>query len=315
MYHHQIVPFGEYQKHIFKNPISQNSFSIVPEAGGCVLDIVFQNNSILDGYKTPEELQFNKWAKNCLLYPFPNRLKDGQYQWEGKTYQFPINDSHTGNALHGFGMAKEMTVEDTNVTTDTAQITCTYAYDGKQEHYPFPFTITVKFEISDEQKFSVNIGIQNDGIGNIPIGWGWHPYFKLTDKVDDLSLQVPTCEWIGVDGRMIPTGKRYTYEEFKQMKKIGSTVLDNAFAVVKEAQESNFEVVLQSEQHRLNYWQETGENKYNFIQLFTPPYRSSIAIEPMTCNIDALNNQEGLLVLQAQERLTTTFGLNYERLS
>lgn len=312
MYQHHVTSFGEFQKHTFENTLTKNSFSLVPEFGACVLDIVFQGNSVIDGYQTPTELRLNKWGKNCVLFPFPNRLKDGIYQWGDDIYRFPINDSHTGNALHGFGMNKNMTIKKVKTTKEKAEITCVYTDLGEHEYYPFLFTFEITFSINNQQAFQVAIAAENNGTQAMPIGWGWHPYFKLSEKVDTVQLQVPACEWIGIDGQMIPTGKRYDYDEFIAMKAIKSTVLDNGFAISSEGQGARFEVVLKTDKHQLNYWQSTGENQYNFIQLFTPSYRGSIAIEPMTCNIDAFNNKEGLIVLEPGKRVENSFGFGYQ---
>src|SRR5437762_1084573 len=36
-----------------------------------------------------------------VLFPFPNRIRDGKYTWGQKNYQLSTNDS-AGNAIHGF---------------------------------------------------------------------------------------------------------------------------------------------------------------------------------------------------------------------
>ena len=52
--------------------------------------------------------------------------------------------------------------------------------------------------------------------------------------------------------------------------------------------------------------------KWNFLQVFTPPHRQSIALEPMTCNIDAFNNQDGLKMLAPKETLSGVFGVTWK---
>ena len=76
-------------------------------------------------------------------------------------------------------------------------------------------------------------------------------------------------------------------------------------------QEKNAEVILQSDKGKLTYWQETGEGKYNFIQIFTPPHRTCIALEPMTSNIDTFNNGDGLVLLKENEQLSGNFGFGF----
>lgn len=310
MFQHESFSFGKYEAHRIKN--EQNTgFCLVPEYGACLLELSFSGQQILDAYTTPQELDFNRWSKNVFLYPFPNRLKNGQYSWEGKTYQFPINDGQTGNALHGFGSDKPLKIEEVILKETQASMLLSYHYEGDIGAYPFPFNFTVSLKIEATGSFEVNMLFENTGQSALPIGWGWHPYFKLSDKVESHDLQTPPIALIGIDKYMIPTGKTYAFDDFLSMKKIGSTVLDNCFKIDHRGQ--NAIIQLSGTKGMLQYWQETGIAKYNYVQLFTPPYRESLAIEPMTCNVDAFNNSEGLIRLEPGESSGCSFGLSFEQ--
>jgi len=56
--------------------------------------------------------------------------------------------------------------------------------------------------------------------------------------------------------------------------------------------------------------QETGKYKYNFLQVYTPPHRKSIAIEPMTCAPNAFNNEQGLIILAPFESFSASWGIS-----
>ncbi len=312
MYHLDVSPFGEFEKFELHNPATDNGFVLVPHFGACVLDICFAGQSVIDGYSTPEEMRINKWGKNVLLYPFPNRLKDGRYEWQGMTHQFPVNDRDTGNALHGFGMDKEMRVEEIEVAKDFAEVTCLYTSRGEEAGYPFPFTFAVTFRMEDAQTFEAEIVFKNDGNTAIPVGFGWHPYFRLSDSADRMELQLPPCAIIEVDDRMIPTGNRQTFERFSDLTPIGTMVLDNCFAL--SAEKGKAQLLLRGERGTLHYWQETGAGKFDFLQLFTPPHRRSLAVEPMSCNINAFNNGEGLITLEPGADAYARFGFSWEAL-
>lgn len=310
MFTHTQDAFGQFVAHHIKNPETNTGFSIVPGQGGVVLDIQFEGISILDGYQTPIELDLKNWGKSALLYPFPNRLKDGKYHWDGHQYQFPINDSQTENALHGLGVHKAMNIAKVMTSEKSGTIICQYNSKGEEEFYPFLFQFSAAFTIT-ERGFDVELVVLNQDQESIPFGYGWHPYFTLGDSVETTELQLPKLDLIGIDQRMIPTGKRYPYEEFAQAKPIGATVLDNCFAVHPNA-ENKIEIQLKGSKGTLNYWQETKASTYPFVQIFTPPKRTSIAIEPMTCNVDAFNNQEGLIKLEAGEKSSARFGLTFQ---
>lgn len=309
MYKHTVEPFGKFEKHTIQNA-QGDSFALVPAFGANLLDLKFDNVSILDGYQTPEELVANKWSKNIILFPFPNRLKDGQYTHEGITYQFYINNADTQNAIHGFSKDVEMLVESTFTDSHHGIITCAYHHDGTHKAYPFKFKFTITFVLRGSE-FEIEMQFINLEDKPIPVGLGWHPYFHMAEKSNDVSLQMPNSQLIIVDERMLPTGKKQAYDAFSDLKKIDATFLDNGFYLTDQTK--NAEVILESELGKLTYWQETGKGKWNFVQIFTPPHRHSIAIEPMTCNIDAFNNKDGLTMLQSNESLGGKFGVKFSK--
>lgn len=309
MFAHTQEAFGQFVVHHIKDPKTKTGFSIVPAQGGIILDIRFKDISIIDGYQTPIEVDLNNWGKSVLLYPFPNRLKDGQYQWEGQTYQFPLNDDQTQNALHGLGMTQAMNI--TKVVTDdqSGTLICQYSNQGKHDYYPFLFHFSAAFTIT-ESGFAVELSAKNQDQKAIPFGYGWHPYFSLSEKIEEVELQLPNLDLVGIDARMIPTGKRYAFDDFLKPKKIGTTVLDNCFAT-QTTPDNKIHIHLKGSKGSLDYWQENQTGAYQFVQLFTPPMRKSIAIEPMTCNVDAFNNQDGLITLNPGESSSARFGFNF----
>ena len=305
MYKHTIEPFGKFEKHTIGNE-QGGSFSVVPAFGANLLDLKFNNISVLDGYQTPEELIKNSWSKNIILFPFPNRLRDGQYTYGGVTYQFDINNADTQNAIHGFSKDVLMTVAKVKTDAHEGSITCEYQHDGSHKAYPFKFNFKITF-ILRGAALEVEMQFTNLEIKPIPVGLGWHPYFRISEKSDDTSLQMPDCQLIIIDDRMLPTGEKRAFKDFETLKKIDSTFLDNGFYI--NNQDENAEVTLQSKLGKLIYWQETGAAKWNYVQVFTPPHRQSIAIEPMTCNMDAFNNKDGLVLLTPQATLKGKFGV------
>lgn len=304
---HTVLPFGRWEKHVFEHAATGLAMELVPEEGACLLDLRFNHHSVLDGYRTPEEMDINRWAKSNFLLPFPNRLNEGSYEWEGQIYQFEINDSLTNNALHGFGNQLPFVPGYVELREKFCIVTCTHDNDGSHPGYPFPFRFEVQFKLHTEQGFQVHMRMTNTGQQTIPAGFGWHPYFTLGQSIDQYRLSLPACELVGIDGRMIPTGKTYDYEEFAEEKLIGITVLDNCFVFRK----GPISWSVSGEIGTLVFRQDSGHGKFNYLQLFTPPDRKSLAIEPMSCNIDAFNNREGLLLLFPRQTASAGFALTY----
>lgn len=313
MYKHSTEAFGAFTKHVLRSEKTGHQLAILPEYGAIVLDLQLHGVSILDTYQTPQEVINNSWAKNTVLYPFPNRLKDGTYDWGGQSYHFFANESLTNTAIHGFGQDKPMKVTFLEVEETTAAITCLYTDYGTHEAYPFRFSVEMAFTLSDEKGFELQLTLRNHDEQVIPAGLGWHPYFTIGPKADIYRLQMPECRLVGIDERMLPTGKTYEYDDFSTLKPVGVTVLDNCFEL--PVQEGRAETTVMGEKGTLHYWQETGAGKYNFLQVFIPPLRHCIALEPMTCAPDAFNNGTGLAQLEPGEKLSGRFGVWLEKAS
>ena len=316
MYKHTISPFGSFDKHTIQNE-NGDSLSIVPGFGANLIDLQFDNISVIEGYQTPEALVENNWGKSIILFPYPNRLRDGQYTHEGKTYQFDLNNVATQNSIHGFSNNVPMTVERIETDSNQGSILCTYKHDGSHKAYPFKFLFTVAFILSERtpsergRELTVEMAFTNLDKTSIPVGLGWHPYYRISEKADDTSIQMPECQLVMIDDRMLPTGEKQPFEDFNQLKKIDSTFLDNGFFITEKTDKA--EVILQSDICKLVCWQETGFHKWNFVQVFTPPHRMSIAVEPMTCNVDAFNNKDGLVLLEPNESLSGKFGVVFSK--
>lgn len=323
MFKFEHTSFGENDKITFSDD-KNNRFSLSPNHGGCLLELVFDGQNILDSYSTPEELVENKWSKSAFLYPYPNRLRDGKYKHNGKTYQFAINNATTQNSIHGFGKDVPMRVIKTSLKENEASVRLRWKHDGTNLSYPFKFSmiITMKFKLAYTDKknkkypaeFTVEMALQNNSPHDIPVGLGWHPYFKISEKVDDILLLMPSVDKIEIDSRMLPIGTLSKFEDFKTWRTIGDTVLDNGF-LIKSNDEKTAQICIKSDKAELKFWQEIGPAKFNYTQIFTPPHRNSIAIEPMTCNIDAFNNKDGLLLLTPKAVLDGKFGVRFEQIN
>jgi aldose 1-epimerase len=125
-------------------------------------------------------------------------------------------------------------------------------------------------------------------------------------------LKIPAKHKIEVDPRMIPTGVKLPADSFNQLTKIGDSELDTGFIIEAQKDVATTEIYDPDYDLHIKVWQEIGKWKYNYLQIYIPPSRESIAIEPMTCSIDAFNNKEGLIVLAPEQSVKATCGVKLE---
>ena len=307
--------FGKFTRIKLVNTNSKEHVSVIPDFGANVNEIVLSkkalNYSILDGAKNYSELIKNEWYKGSKLIPFPNRILDGRYTFNRKSFKLPINFQSQKHAIHGLLYNQKFTVKDRTVSKKSSSILLEHLYLGRTDGYPFKFKVHIKYTLSGGG-FECNTVIKNEHSAKIPIGDGWHPYFRLKGSLADMLLRIPSTRQIEVDSRNIPTGEISPFEKFSSLSKIADEEIDSGFQLRKRNGLAETEIVDQEHDLKLTVWQETGEMKYNYVQVFIPPSRKSIAIEPMTCNINAFNNGEGLIILKPKSTFNATYGVRLE---
>ncbi|MCK4296340.1 MAG: hypothetical protein KAX28_06760, partial [Candidatus Marinimicrobia bacterium] len=207
--------FGELTKIKIENSDTREYISIIPEFGGNVNEIALAKEgkiySILNGYETPAEIIKNDYFKSAKLIPFPNRIEDGKYSFNGKDYQLPINKPDENHAIHGFVWNKKLTLQKKEIRDKYASVQFKHIYDSSLPGYPFKTKILITYFLTTEEGFRCITEIKNIDSCKIPVADGWHPYFKTSGKVDELMLKIPAKYKTDVDSRMIPTGKRLLY--------------------------------------------------------------------------------------------------------
>jgi aldose 1-epimerase len=246
----------------------------------------------------PEEIDKNPWFRGRILFPFDDRVHAGRYTFRGTSYQLPINDPQGIDALHGFlyNQSLEITLEKTN--PESAMLRLEGDIDRKPG-YPFRLHITLDYRL-DSYGFHINMHIENRGEAPAPFSVGWHPYFHplhpgdVTPSADDMRLKLPVERYVETDELLVPSGRllpvQGTELDFRQGKPVGSLALDHGFI--------NPEGYVEYQHGALTLRIEQSE-LFAYSQVFIPPDRGSVALEPISAATNAFNQPElGLRVLE-----------------
>jgi aldose 1-epimerase len=277
-----------------------NKMTFSPDMGAAITHLTFGASPAVEVLKPQPEYQFEA----SVLFPFPNRLANGRYEFEGKEYEFPLNDFGRPNALHGLVFDQKFTLTDQGKDASKAWAVAQLELPGTHPAYPFPFRLAVNYSLSDKA-LEIEFEVTNTGNDNMPFGLGWHPYFNLASGLASCALKLPDCHEIEVDENLIPTGKKTPSRCFDDFRLMDGMQLDTCFEIDNVHVENSTLVIL-NDQQTLEVWQDAN---HPFIQVFTPDNGQTIAIEPMTCGINALNTHEGLHILKPESSLTLRCGV------
>jgi aldose 1-epimerase len=283
--------------------------AVLVEVGGGIRTYDVRGQAIIDGYGSNETCES---GRGQVLIPWPNRLQDGLYTFEGQQYQLPLTEPTRQNAIHG--LVRWSNWETLEVEQSTAVVGLTlYPQSG----WPFALDLTIRYTLGpnglDVCTTAVNIGAQS-----APYGTGAHPYLTVgASLIDELYLDSPANRWSPTDDRGIPTHTERVDDspyDFRKARKIGSIELDTAFSDLSRdgSGVATVELTDPSSGDSVRLWM---DGSYDHLMLFsgdTLPIarrRRGLAIEPMTCAPNALRSGEGLVTLTPGESHTARWGV------
>ncbi len=275
---------------------------IYPNLGAAIQELSVNNVSIIDGITNDQAgLDLYKTKFNSsFLFPFPNRVKDGKYSFENKDYLLEVNETNLNNRLHGHIFNKSFSVKSQKVSEKNASVTFSYSDNGTSEGFPFPYEIEITYSFSNSN-MSIDFNVLNIGKTSFPYGIGWHPYFNAKNLGTSVINFNADNQYV-VDEQMIP--KQETPLKFKTPLELGDTFLDDCFIT----KESN--VSFKTDEYDINI-DFSSKTPNSFLQFYTPDTRDCIAIEPMTCAPNSVNNKDGLLTLAPKENYSWNISLNF----
>lgn len=278
--------------------VQQNMrIDIVPSAGGILNAWWVGDVNIIDGYSGHGDFLARVHAgfRSAKLLPFAGRLHEASYAWQGRSYRldkFLLN----GSALHGLVYDQPFVVDETWQDQDGCGIKLIYQYPGDHPGYPFRFSCEVVYRLGAGGllEISTKLGNPSDGVEELPLVDGWHPYFVLGDVVDQWRLKVQSDQMLEYSDALIPTGRYLHDESFLYGATIGNRELDNGF-LLREDVSPFCELTNPANGITVAFIQ---QQHYPFLQLYIPDDRKSIAIENLSGAPDAFNNGMGVTVLK-----------------
>lgn len=228
-----------------------------------------------------------KGGQGDVLVPWPGRIRDGTYSFEGARHELPKNDKDGPNAIHGFLRSRTWEGER---TTTTAQFQ-THITAEDHPGYPFAFDVAVGYELLPTGLACAFVA-RNTGSHPAPFGAGFHPYLATPAGVDATTVQVPATRLVAFDG-LLPTGQVQPLPpdlDLRAPRTLGPLRLNHCVTgLVPDA--DGFTRVHVGD---VTLWM---DRNFPYVVLYTgdalgPEARRGLAVEPMTCATDAFNHPD-----------------------
>lgn len=241
-----------------------------------------------------ELIQFAEFSKRPtsygipILFPFPNRIRDGKFSFQGE--QYAVNPPR-----HGFVRDKSWQVDSHGASVEAgAWLTSSFeAADYPAEilqQFPFPFRLEVTYRLKDA-RLQIETLVKNTGARDMPAGYGIHPYFR---RPSSGTLTVPARQRLEL-AETLPTGKLLDVADRYDLRgaaDINELNLDDIYTGVEADGDGLTRCVLIDEENKLKTVVEFSRVEFPYVVVYTPPApRQAICVEPNTCPTDAFNLQ------------------------
>ena len=273
----------------------------------------------IDGVALLQDYPAESGPPSCagwVLVPWPNRVADGTWSYDGVPQHLDITEPGNGNALHGLLFDAPYTVADR--TPDSITLAADVA---AQRGYPFELATSVRYQLV-ENGLLVTHSLTNTGGRTAPVAVGAHPFLRLgAVPTEDLTLVINADTHIEVDDRLNPTGAsthvQGTRHDFRTGQRVGGVALDDAWGSVRrEPDGSSLHYLEAPDGSQVQLFMDAS---FGYVQAFTTRIFptdggpvTAVAVEPMTAPADAFNSGEGLRWLAPGETWNLSWGIRYQ---
>jgi len=196
----------------------------VPDRRGQMADVVLGHEK-LEGY-IPNPPYFG-----AIVGRYANRIANGTFTLDGKTYNLPKNDGP--NTLHG-GTTRtfDKVVWDAEPLKGKTGVALTYLSKDGEEGFPGNCKVKVTYTLTDANELVIDYEATTDKA--TPINVSQHSYFNLagegTGDILNHEIMIDADRFTPVDKNLIPTGElrpvNGTPFDFRKPTKIGAHIED-----------------------------------------------------------------------------------------
>lgn len=284
---------------------------VVTEVGATLRSYTAGDRDVVDGFA---ESELCSSGRGQVLAPWPNRLGDGRYRFEGRAGRAALDEPERGNAIHG--LVRWLAWAPRSQAQNVLTMGCVLE---PQPAYPWRLDLEVEYRLG-RGGLVVTAEATNLDEAPAPFGIGFHPYVTVgTGTLDTARLQLPAARVLVTDDRGLPVGERHVGGsdlDFRVARPLGPTRLDTAyFALARDAQGvARAELRHPEEDRAVVVWMDAG---FDYLMAYTGDTvddearrRRSIALEPMTCPPDALRSGTGLVTLSPGSRWRGSWGIS-----
>jgi aldose 1-epimerase len=280
--------------------------AVVTESGGALRALEHAGRQLVDGFPVDA---MSSGGRGQLLMPWPNRIRDGRYEFGGKAYQLGLTEPSRHNASHGLARWAAWSVAERS----EAAVTLRYRVMA-QTGYPWALDLAVSYAVG-EDGLTVTQSATNLAPSPAPYASGAHPYLSAgAGPIDAWTLHLPAATRVlSDDERLLPVGREDvggTAYDYRVARPVGDTVFNHAYGDLERDADGRATVGVTGPEGTTELW---VDERHPWLMVYsgddTGSPRVSLAVEPMTAPVDAFNSGEDLVTLEPGATHAVTWGI------
>jgi aldose 1-epimerase len=276
--------------------------AIVPSVGNTAYEMKVHGKNILHfPFADVSEFQQKPGRSGIpFLAPWGNRLDQQAFFANGKKYAF---DMAAGNVtgltpIHGLiSLSPYWRVTEVKADAHSARVTSKFEFFKHPElmrQWPFAHEYDMTYTLADGE-LQVTIAVTNLSAEPMPLGIGFHPYFRIPDVPrNDWVGRIPAKQHVITDARLIPTGQ-YKPMDLADPFLLEGRTLDDGFA----------DLVRDPDGRARFYIASSGKT---VEVLFGPKWQAAVVWEPN----DAKGQPQPFICFEPMAGITNAINLNHE---
>lgn len=222
-----------------------------------------------------------------VLFPTPNRVRDGKFTFDGHTYTFPPNERT--HFIHGLVHMLPWQAGTPSVDGKSASVGTLLDWGPQQKNFslfPIKHQLHLRFTL-DSHGVKLTFTVENRDDKRLPFGFAFHPWFQILGSRAETYLHVPAQKHMEAEG-LLPTGKLEDLEgspyDLRTPVSLEQLKLDDVFWGLVPEQAPGYEARDKGLKVSLG-----GSKEFTHMVVYTPAGRSFFCMENQTCSTDAHN--------------------------
>jgi aldose 1-epimerase len=259
---------------------------IAPSHGSNLCRLSVGGKNVIDFER--ELLLKSDFTGTPVLYPTPNKVRNGVFKYQGKTYA----QVKRGITIYEHGLVHDEPWEYQEPETSGDSVCLKTWIDFEEstpifQAFPFKHRLSLEFRLMGTG-VKVSYTIENMDDQAIPFGFGLHPYFMKLSGDDGTFVELPADCVMDATSDLLPTGMLVdvsgTCFDLRDNTKIGALDFDHVFTGLRQGKHAQVEYESLGMRVRL-----VSTPDFSHLVLYSPHGKVYFCLENQTCSTDAHN--------------------------